>query len=198
MFSGIVQEKGLVLLAVKSEILKLSITVQTCIGCSIGDSIAVNGVCLTIIKIDSSKSALYFDVVFETLKKTNLELLEVNDEVNIEKSIRVGDYVGGHIVQGHIDGVGEVTNVKNESAGVILLNIKIPFDMIKFLVAKGFVAIDGMSITIIDVNDTNISVTLIPHTLEATIANSYLAGSVVNIEVDPIGKHIHNYMEKMQ
>lgn len=198
MFSGIVQEKGIVILATKAEILKLAITIKSCVDCSLGDSIAVNGVCLTIVKIDINQSILYFDVVSETLKKTNLKLLKVKDEVNIEKSIRLSDYIGGHMVQGHIDGVGEITNVEHENGGVLLVKIKMPFSMIKFLVAKGFVTIDGMSITIISVHDKHISVTLIPHTLESTVAKSYLQGSIVNIEVDPIGKHIHNYMKKMQ
>ena len=157
----------------------------------------MNGVCLTVVEINIESMSACFDVVAETINKTNLSYLKIEDEVNVELSLRYGDFVGGHMVQGHVDGIGKVTSIVPEG-DALLVAIEANKDILKYLVNKGFVTIDGMSITVIDVYDNHFTVTFIPHTQNSTIVRKYKCGSVVNLEADPIGKQIHSYMEKLQ
>lgn len=195
MFSGIVKGVTSINSFDFDSILKLGVCINEVDDCNIGDSIAINGVCLTITSIDIEQRIVFFDVVTETLNKTNLLSLKNGSQVNYEKSCKLGDYIGGHQVQGHVDGVGQISKIERLDGGDIILEIQLSPDLLKFLVAKGYVTIDGMSITIISVKENSFTVTLIPHTLESTISKYYSLNSSVNIEVDPIGKHIHSYME---
>lgn len=197
MFGGIVQEIAKIHSFTKREIVALVVKSQMIQACSIGDSIAINGVCLTIVELDKLKGFVAFDVVPETLRKTTLDDLIVGKEVNFELALRLNDFIGGHTVQGHIDGVGEIKNIEYES-DAWLVSIAASTQILKYIVDKGFITIDGMSITVIKTTDNFFTVTFIPHTINTSIVKNYKIGTKVNLEVDLIGKHVYNYMEKMR
>ncbi|WP_440682677.1 riboflavin synthase [Cysteiniphilum halobium] len=197
MFSGIVQEVAVVDSVLGHELITLIIRSAQLSSCKIGDSIAINGVCLTIVDLDKVNGLVSFEVVPETLRKTTLGQLVVGSQVNFELSLRLNDFIGGHMVQGHVDGIGEIKFIKPEDRAW-LVAISAPVEILRYLVNKGFITIDGMSITVIEVNDDCFTVTFIPHTIDATIVKNYQVGTKVNLEADPIGKHIHHYMEKIQ
>ncbi|WP_440615756.1 riboflavin synthase [Cysteiniphilum sp. 6C5] len=197
MFSGIVQEIAKVESVTGNEVITLIIRSEQLDNCKIGDSIAINGVCLTVVTLDKVNGLVSFEAVPETLRKTTLGQLIAGSHVNLELSLRLNDFIGGHMVQGHVDGVGEVKSITHE-AEAWLVAISAPKEILKYLVNKGFITIDGMSITVIEVNDDCFTVTFIPHTIDATIVKNYQIGTKVNLEADPIGKHIHHYMEKIQ
>ena len=158
---------------------------------AIGDSIAVNGVCLTVTEIKEDKFAA--DVMPETLRKTDLGELKPDSHINLEKSLRVGDRLGGHFVLGHVDGVGVVTGVKPEKNAVVI-GIDVSEDLMKFIASKGSVAVDGISLTVVDIKSTGFTVSLIPHTLEVTTLGEKKKGSPVNIEVDTLARYIRRQM----
>ena len=195
MFSGIVQEMATIKKISGSEILRIDVQLAQASKCRLGDSVAINGVCLTVVHIDLNHNVLSFEAVAETLSKTNLGQLKVAEKVNAELSLRFGDFVGGHLVQGHVDGVANIRFIQ-QHADSWIVGFTTPSEILKYLVTKGFVTIDGMSITVIDVLDAYFTVTFIPHTIENTIVKNYAIGNTVNIEADPIGKQIHQYMDK--
>ncbi len=192
MFTGIVEGVAKILSIVATEgRMILILTAAWLDDLAIGDSLAVNGVCLTVTTIDGDR--YHFDIVPETLQRTNLGQLKENDHVNIERSMQVGARIGGHFVQGHVDAVGEIVEWRQaniDSSDCYLAKIAIDRKLAPYLVNKGYVTIDGMSITIIEARDDYFTVTLIPHTVETTIAKSYQCGSRVNIETDVLGKYI--------
>ena len=192
MFSGIIEEIGVV---ADSQTFEKSKRIR--VSCrkvlnkiSLGDSISVNGVCLTAIKLGSD----YFDadIVNETLVKTNLDRLDKSDEVNLEGALQYNQRVGGHLVQGHIDTVGKIINIdKTDEWTEILISIDSAFK--KYCIYKGSIAIDGVSLTIANIDDNKIKIALIPHTLENTILSDYINGQLINIETDMYGKYIENF-----
>ena len=195
MFSGIVQQLGTVKrITTTNNVKTFYIAFENCHKCSIGDSVAISGTCLTVTDFNSEHSMASFDAVPETLQKTNLNDLEVNSIVNTELAIRYGDHVGGHMVQGHIDEKGIIKSVK-DVGGAWLMEVSASDKFLKYLVDKGFVIIDGMSITVIKVLQNSFTITLIPHTMDTTIAKNYQAGSVINLEADATGKYIYKYMQ---
>ncbi|HEX2304986.1 MAG TPA: riboflavin synthase [Nitrososphaeraceae archaeon] len=156
-------------------------------GLRIGDSVNVNGTCLTVIRI--FKSMAYFEVVKETMKRTSLGMLKVGNLVNLERSLRISDRIEGHIVLGHIDGVGRIEDiVKIPSETKIWINVS--KEIAKFLVPKGSVALDGVSFTIVDVMKNKFSVALVPHTLAVTTFKNKQKGDKVNIEVDILSRYV--------
>lgn len=157
----------------------------------LGDSVAVNGVCLTVTGFD----ALTFNAtaVPETLRLSNLGKLSVNSNVNLERSIRANQRIGGHFVQGHIDTTATIESITTDGEGALLVNFKLNPAFLRYIVKKGYIAIDGMSITVINTTDDSFSVTFIPHTKANTIVQYYQVHHVVNIEVDMLGK----YLEKL-
>ena len=159
----------------------------------LGESIAVNGVCLTLENFDAN----YFFVtaVPETLRVTNLHQIESGDEVNLERALISGARIGGHYVQGHVDGVGEVIDIQAGGDLALLVTIKIPKALAKFLINKGFVALDGMSITIISVEAEKFTVTFVPYTIEHSIVKHYRVGDRINIEVDMLAKYVEKIVE---
>ena len=197
MFSGVVQEVVKVSSISGSGVMTIVICSQQLEVCKLGDSIAINGVCLTVVKLHKLKGLVSFEAVPETLRKTTLGQLEVEGKVNLELSLRLNDFVCGHLVQGHVDGVGTIKSITHE-AEAWLVAVSAPIEILKYLVNKGFITIDGMSITVIKVEKNYFTVTFIPHTIDTTIVKDYQIGTKVNLEVDPIGKHIHNYIEKVQ
>lgn len=160
---------------------------------NIGDSIAVNGVCLTVTAFDDNQFST--TAVPETLRLTNLSLLNINDPVNLERAIRAEHRIGGHVVQGHVDTMATVKSIKRDGDDAWLVRFTIEPTWQRYLVNKGFVTIDGMSITVIEAHDNEFSVTFIPHTKTGTIVQHYQPGTLVNIEVDMFAKYIEKMMK---
>jgi riboflavin synthase len=160
-------------------------------GVKVGDSIAVDGACLTVVTIQGERAE--FDVIRETVERTAFATLRVNDKVNVERSMRAGDRFHGHIVAGHVDGPGRIA-VKREEAGQTWLSVSVPPRLTAFMIEKGSVTIDGVSLTLTEVKDEEFSVALIPHTLEITNLGAKGVGSLVNIEVDQLGKWVRRLL----
>jgi len=194
MFTGIVEGTGIV-----KSIVKIKDTNRTADnkigidlgnlskGLQVGDSVNVNGTCLTATRI--LKSIAYFEAVKETMKRTSLGMLKVGDHVNLERSLKISDRIEGHIVLGHIDGVGKIEDiVKIPSETKIWINVK--KGIAKFLVPKGSVALDGISFTIVDIMKSKFSIALVPHTLAVTTFKNKQKGDKVNIEIDILTKTV--------
>lgn len=190
MFSGIIECVGVIEnILLDKDCLKMTVSAPSeFFDLKVGDSVAINGICLTVTQLTNAT----FDVavVKETLRLTNLALLTTGSAVNLERSLRVGDRIGGHYVQGHIDAVGQIISIHQDGAIALILHISIPSHLGKYIVNKGYITIDGMSITVIESLANSFSITLIPHTQAVTIAKNYQVGSKVNLEVDILGKYI--------
>ena len=154
---------------------------------SLGDSIAINGACLTVTQIKDSD--VYFDVSTETLNMTAIGKLKTSDKVNIERSLKMGDLLGGHFVTGHVDGVGTINKVENEP-GQCTVWFSVSNELANMMIKKGSVSIDGISLTIVEIREGLFSVALIPYTLEVTTLGFKKAGEQVNIETDMLGKWV--------
>ena len=156
-------------------------------GLKIGQSVALNGVCLTVTGISNSKCN--FEMIEETTKKTDLGNLKEGGIINIERSLKVGDRMEGHFVLGHVDGVGIIKKIEKKPKEIKIW-LEIPKNLTKFVVQKGSIAIDGISLTVVDVQKNLASVCLIPHTVDVTNFHSRKIGDKVNIETDILGKYI--------
>jgi len=156
-------------------------------GLKIGQSVALNGVCLSVTKILKNKCS--FEMIDETIKKTDLGNLKIGGIVNIERSLKVGDRMEGHFVLGHVDGVGIIKKIEKKPKEVKLW-FEIPKKLSKYVVKKGSIALDGISLTVVDVKKNNASVCLIPHTMNVTNFNSKKISDKINIETDILGKYI--------
>lgn len=156
----------------------------------IGDSIAVSGCCLTV--VEKQATAFLADVSNETMRCTSLGTLEIGSAVNLEKAMLATDRFGGHIVSGHVDGVGHLIKVENEGQS-IKMTFKIPSNLSKYVAVKGSICVDGTSLTVNEANDDYFAVNLIPHTQDETVSGSYQIGDSVNLEVDIIAR----YLERM-
>jgi riboflavin synthase len=155
-------------------------------GLQIGDSVAINGVCLTATHI--SKKQTEFEMIDETLKKTNLGMIKSGDKVNIERSLKIGERMEGHFVLGHIDGTGKIIKIEKLSKEIKFW-IELPKDLARFVVKKGSITVDGISLTLVDVLKNKISICIIPHTMKITNLGSKKIGDKVNIETDILGKY---------
>jgi riboflavin synthase len=162
-------------------------------GVRIGDSVAVNGACLTVTKIDGGR--LHFDAVRETLDRTSLGDQRVGARVNVERAMRADGRLDGHIVQGHVDGTGRVTSLDRDGDDV-RFSVQCDAEITRYLVPKGSVAIDGVSLTVVGVSDAGFDVALIPHTLVATNLGDRRPGDRVNLEADVLGKYVVRYLER--
>jgi len=156
-------------------------------GLKVGQSVALNGVCLSATKI--SKNKCNFEMIDETIKKTDLGNLETGSKVNIERSLKVGDRMEGHFVLGHVDGVGKIIKIEKKPKEVKVW-FEVPKKLSKFVVKKGSIAIDGISLTVVDVTKNKASVCLIPHTMKVTNFHSKKISDKINIETDILGKYI--------
>jgi riboflavin synthase len=190
MFSGIVAEVGTVE-ALEPGRLRIR-AARALARTAIGGSVSVNGVCLTATRLDDD--GFEADVMPETFRMTSLASLAVGSRVNLEPALAFGEEVGGHLVQGHVDGTGEVVEVRDEG-NARWLRLRVPADLRRYCVVKGSLAVDGTSLTIAEVGEADVSISLIPHTLESTIAAGYVPGSVVNLEVDILAKYVASFME---
>jgi len=192
MFTGIIEGLGSIVRFYKKEsnrsAAKMTIHLgKIAQGLKVGDSVAINGVCLTTVKI--SKGITEFEMIGETIKKTNLGSLESGDKVNVERSLKVGERLEGHFVLGHVDGVGIISKIEKQSDQVQIW-IKVPKKLLKYIIQKGSVSVDGISLTVVDKLKCEFSVSLIPHTIKITNLNYKKVGDKVNIETDILGKYI--------
>ena len=189
MFSGIVQEVGKV---IKMEGENLTIESDLiCKNSEVSESICVSGACLTITNIENNKFSV--NVVKETLSRTNIGNLTKNSKVNLESSLRLGDKIGGHMVQGHVDCTAKVISITKDS-GSWIVDFEKPTSIASYFVEKGFIAIDGVSLTVTNNESSSFRVSIIPYTWENTIFSGYQSGSIVNLEPDMTAKYIENFM----
>jgi riboflavin synthase len=163
-------------------------------GSEIGESIAVNGVCLTVVERPSA--GLAFDLSEETMARTSLRRLAASAPVNLERAVTLAARLGGHIVQGHVDGVGQVVANTPDGSGGVVLRVEVPESLRRYTIDKGSIAIDGVSLTVAEVHDDGVSVALIPHTLAATTLGSADIGDPVNLEVDMIAKYVERLLSE--
>ena len=194
MFTGLVEETGRTIECLR-DARSARLTVETGTiheGARLGDSIAVNGCCLTVIGIDGPQ--LTFDAIPETLDRTNLGELRPGDIVNLERPLSASGRLDGHFVQGHIDGVGAIRAITPDENAVIL-EIEAPARLRRYLVEKGSVAVDGVSLTVADVRDTSFTVWTIPRTRQVTNLGRLGIGDLVNLECDLLGKYIERLLD---
>ena len=161
---------------------------------NIGDSIAVNGTCLTVTSFDANTFSV--TAVPETLRLTNLGLLKNNDAVNLERAIRANQRIGGHYVQGHIDTLATIKSIQPDGKGAIIVDFMLDKQWQRYLIHKGYIAIDGMSLTVMETHDQGFKVTFIPHTQTVTVVQHYSLRHRVNIEVDMMSKTIEKLLMK--
>lgn len=188
MFTGLVADLGRVA-AVQSTDGGVRLTVETPLAREVrdGESVAVNGVCLTAVGV--SATGFGADVMHETLDRSTLAGISAGDRINLELALRAADRLGGHIVQGHVDGVGAVTGVRADGFARVV-TIEAPTDVLRYVVAKGSIAVDGVSLTVARIDADSFDVSLIPATLQRTNLGSAEAGSSVNLEVDVLAKYV--------
>ena len=195
MFTGIIENKGKVL-RVEYRGLEKRLTIEFprhLTEVQLGDSININGVCLTIVEKEGERVG--FDLSSETLQKTVLGELKEGDRVNLERALKLNDRLGGHIVTGHIDGIGVIVEKKKERE-FLNLKIRIPKPVSKYVVQKGSIAIDGISLTVNECQGEEIQLTLIPYTLEKTTLMDKKIGDRVNVEVDILGKYVEKFLNR--
>ena len=193
MFTGIIRERGRVASVERGgEGVRLQVEAPRTAGqVAVGDSVSVNGVCLTATVVDDG--ALSFDAVPETIRRSSLGRLEPGDEVNLEPALRVGDPLGGHYVQGHVDGVGRVRSVASGGEDVRVWVDAVP-ELLRYLVEKGSVTVEGVALTVTEVDEGGFAVALVPHTLAETTLASLAAGDPVNLEVDVLAKYVERLL----
>ena len=194
MFTGIVRELGRVQAVENGQTVRLRLEAPATAGnVVVGDSVSLNGVCLTATEV--SDGVLTFDAVQETLRRSTLGRLEAGAGVNVEPALRAGEPLGGHLVQGHVDGVGQVVEVAPGTDGAAWVTIRVPKDLRRYLVDKGSVCVDGVSLTVAALDGDTFAVALIPPTLSATTLGSARPNDPVNLEVDVIAKYVHALLE---
>lgn len=185
MFSGIVEDRGKVVsfkdgvLTIHSNLILEDLKVK--------ESISVNGACLTV--TECTNDLFKVDVVPETVRKTNLGLLKKGDWVNLERSTRLGDRIGGHLVQGHVDCTSEIRKIACDGVAKII-EFEVPSDIMTYIVQKGFVCVDGVSLTVVECGCSSFTITLIPYTSDHTVLGAKCVGDSVNVEVDMIAKYV--------
>ncbi len=194
MFTGIIEERGIV---------REIDPVRLVVGCRTvasdaqeGASIAVSGVCLTV--VERSSDHLGFDLSEETVRRTSFSRLRVGDGVNLERPLTLSSRLGGHLVQGHVDGVGEVTHVAPDAEGGAWVSVRPPSRLRRYLVEKGSVCVDGVSLTVAALDGETFSVALIPHTLAVTTLGATHAGDPVNLEVDVLAKYVEALLDRRE
>ena len=192
MFTGIIEDIGKVYsLSRGVNSARLSIKSVLLRGQKVGDSVSINGVCLTISGLKDDTAV--FDVVEETLSRSNLQYLRNRDKVNMERSLKVGDRMGGHFVTGHIDGIGRITRWERMGQDHVL-DIAAPPEVMRYVVFKGSMAVDGISLTVAGVSQKSFRIWIIPHTYDVTALRERKVGDAVNLEADLIGKYVEKFV----
>ena len=194
MFTGIVRERGVVVALDRADAgLRLSVDAPTTArGAGLGDSVSIGGACLTVTALDDT--VISFDVVRETVSRTTLSDLNEGDRVNVEPALRGADQLGGHFVQGHVDGLGKVRSVEAEGSGKRLWVDAAP-EILRYCVEKGSIAVDGVSLTIAELGDDAFAVALVPYTLGETTLDGLRPGDAVNLEVDLLAKYVEKLVQ---
>lgn len=200
MFTGIVEETGVVE-SVKPTPKSIQLTVRPRLcarGLKTGDSLAVNGCCLTAVKVArrGTRTSVRFDLLQETWKRTNLQFAQPGSLVNLERSLRADSRLGGHFVTGHIDGVGTIERWERNGQDW-MLDIAAPAEVMRYVVFKGSIALDGISLTVAEVSRGGFRIWIIPHTWEVTALREREVGSAVNLEADLVGKYVEQMLGKM-
>jgi riboflavin synthase len=186
MFSGIVEEQGEVTALDGHRLVVSCRTVHR--DSPVGASVAVSGVCLTV--VERCDGSLAFDLSEETIARSGLRRVRAGDHVNLERPVTLASRLGGHLVQGHVDGLGRVEDVMEEPSGGARIRISVPEDLRRYLVQKGSVTVDGVSLTVAELHDDGVTIALIPHTLAVTSLGAIGPGDPVNLEVDVIAKYV--------
>ena len=199
MFTGIVEEAGVIeKITPTKKSIELTVRAKVCgRGVKIGDSVAVNGCCLTAVKIASKGKAklIQFDLLQESWQRTNFQFAKIGSLVNLERSLRANGELGGHFVTGHVDGLGKI--IKWERAGKDhVLDIATSADVMKYLVFKGSVAVDGISLTVAAVQKKSFRIWIIPHTFDVTVLRERKVGDAVNLEADILGKYVEKFLAR--
>jgi riboflavin synthase len=194
MFTGLIEEIGEIrAIEVRPDGARIRVGAEATLeGARIGDSVSVSGVCLTVVALSAGE--FFADLASETLRRTTLGDLQAGDRVNLERPLRLDQRLGGHVVQGHVDGVGTVVAVAPEGGGV-WMDIESPAALRRYIVEKGAIAVDGVSLTVAGVGDPRFAIALIPHTLAATTLGGRRTGDRVNLEVDVLAKYVERLME---
>ncbi|MDE0333103.1 MAG: riboflavin synthase [Nitrospinae bacterium] len=193
MFSGIIEAIGAICsLRKDSKGARITIEAPSVLdGVRLGDSIALNGVCVTVVDFDDTNFEA--DLSVETLRRTNLGELAVGDRCNLERAMALGERLGGHLVSGHVDGVGRIRNRKKEGDS-IWLTFEAPVEVMRYVVYKGSIAVDGISLTVAACDNQTFSVSIIPHTSEQTTLIEKEDGAAVNLEADLVGKYVEKLL----
>ncbi len=198
MFTGIVEETGTVHSVRRLESsIRLVVRPGICgTGVEVGDSVAVNGCCLTVVEVAGRgrRRDLHFDLLLETWERTNLKAVQPGSLVNLERSLAVGDRIGGHFVSGHIDGTGRITRWERAGQDHVL-EVSAPAEVMRYVVFKGSIAVDGISLTVAGVQRGRFRIWIIPHTYEVTALRERGVGDEVNLEADLIGKYVGQLLE---
>ena len=189
MFTGVIEEVGRVKTITNNRINIIANSVLE--GTKLGDSIAVNGVCLTTVNLN--ENSFEADVSQETMKVTALKEIKAGSLVNLERAMSINGRFGGHIVSGHIDGIGKITKIIKDG-NFYYIDINLPLELSKYIVKKGSIAIDGISLTISDIQSNTIKLAVIPHTYENTNIKSLKTGDFVNIETDILAKYVEKFL----
>jgi riboflavin synthase len=192
MFTGIVEERGEVR-SLRGGRLTVGCRVVTA-DSEVGASVAVNGVCLTV--VEGTDASLGFDLSEETVTRTSLRRLGVGHPVNLERPVSLAARLGGHLVQGHVDGVGDVVALDRDDAGGATLRVRVPDDLLRYVVQKGSLSVDGVSLTVAAMHEDGVSIALIPHTLAVTTLGTAGVGDPLNLEVDVIARYVERLMER--
>ena len=191
MFTGIIEEVGRVM-AVSSGKLAIAAT-KVLQGMEPGGSISVNGACLTVTEFSSKSFSV--DIMPETLKRTDLGLLRAGDGVNLEMPLTMEKFLGGHLVQGHIDGTGRIASVMQQGE-TTLVRVEASSEIMRYIVEKGFIAVDGTSLTVVNIDAASFTVSVVNYTLKNTVLGNRKTGDVVNLEVDIIAKYVERFNKK--
>jgi riboflavin synthase len=194
-FTGIIRELGLVVRVEEADRGRTLAVLapETASRTAVGGSVAIDGCCLTATAIEDG--AIAFDAVPETIARTTLGDLRAHDEVNVEPALRVGEELGGHYVQGHVDAVGRIQSVEAEGEGLRVF-VEAPDDVLRYCVAKGSITVDGVSLTVAELADDAFAVALVPHTLEATSLADLEPGQAVNLEADVLAKYVERLIAR--
>jgi riboflavin synthase len=193
MFTGIVEELGRVVSREGARIVVRCPIAAS--GAAIGDSVSIDGVCLTVVALDGDQAS--FDISQETFDRTSLGTLRTDDPVNVERPATLASRLGGHLVQGHVDGVARVTTVHPDAEVGARLSVRLPTHLLRFVVEKGSITLDGVSLTVAALHGDEIDVALIPHTLVATTLGTIDTGDLLNVEVDVVAKYVAKNMESL-
>jgi len=193
MFTGIVREVGRVVSAEGGESGRTLVVEapETAASTAVGDSVSIGGVCLTAESVDAGR--IRFHAVTETLRRTSLGRLAAGGEVNVEPALRAGEPLGGHVVQGHVDGLGRISSVEWEGDGLRVVVEASP-EILRYCVEKGSITVDGVSLTVAELLEDAFAVALVPHTLSATTLRDLAPGQAVNLEVDVLAKYVERLL----